>query len=574
MAQRPQRGSGPLGGPTRVPSAFNRLARTQAAAAAGDGAVAIALAGSLFFSLEYDAAQWRVVLYLLLTLAPFSVVAPLIGPAIDRARGGARWIMIGTCAARAVTALLMTAHIDSVLLFPEAFALLVMGKGYQVAKSAYLPTVVSSTDALVASNSKLAVLSALSAVVGGAPAMLASKLGGAPWAVGVAMVCFTVATANALRVPAPARRDVGPPTDLERAELSSAGVRVASGAMGLLRATVGFLTLWIAFELRARDASTFEFGLVLGPLGAGALCGAALAPRLRRVLTEEWMLGGALAVTAIAGTLSALVGGLKGAALITGGVALVSGSAKLAFDSLVQRDAPHADHGRAFAANEARFQLLWVVGALCGVLLPFPLRLGFATVAAAALVCGTSFVLGRRAIAAGSSPPRLSQVVLRAMSEPVPPPLPSPVVIAGTGPPARPPEPSRSPQREDWLEATRQLPVIPPSAPPLVAPPAVYDELGDSGRADSTSVMPITEAMLTNVMPTNVMPTNVMPTNVMPTNVMPTNVTAPGPAPDGMGPTSFGGDATTTEQDVTAQMPVLPVHPTPLGRRRGGRSGA
>ncbi len=469
MAQQPQRGARRGGPGVRVPSPFNRLARTHAAAAAGDGAVAIALAGSLFFSLEYDAAQWRVVLYLLLTLAPFSVVAPLIGPAIDRARGGARWIMIGSCAARAVTALLMTAHIDSVLLFPEAFALLVMGKGYQVAKSAYLPTVVTSDDALVASNSKLAVLSALSAMVGGAPALLASKLGGASWAIAVAMVCFTVATVNALRVPAAAGRDIGPPTDLERAELSSAGVRVASGAMGLLRATVGFLTLWIAFDLRARNASPFEFGLVLGPLGVGALCGAALAPRLRKVLTEEWMLGGALAVTAVAGTLSALVGGLKGAAMITGGVALVSGSAKLAFDSLVQRDAPNADHGRAFAANEARFQLLWVVGALCGVLLPFPLRLGFATVAAAAVVCGTSFVLGRRAIAAGSAPPKLSQVVRRAMSEPVPTP-PSPFPPSPF--PPSPVNPVPRPSRQDWLEPTQQLPVIPP--PPA---PVLYDEL-------------------------------------------------------------------------------------------------
>ncbi|MFN0028050.1 MAG: hypothetical protein ACKV2O_12865 [Acidimicrobiales bacterium] len=508
MAQQPQRGARPPGGSARTPSPFNRLARTQASAAAGDGAVAIALAGSLFFSLEYNAAQWRVVLYLLLTLAPFSVVAPLIGPAIDRARGGARWIMIGTCAARAVTAMLMTAHIDSVLLFPEAFVLLVMGKGYQVAKSAYLPTVVTSDDALVASNSKLAVLSALSAMVGGLPAMVASKLGGASWAIAVAMVCFTLATVNASRVPSPARRDIGPPTDLERAELSSAGVRVASGAMGLLRATVGFLTLWIAFELRAREASPFEFALVLGPLGAGALCGAAVAPRLRKLLTEEWMLGGALAVTAAAGALSALVGGLPGAALITGGVALVSGSAKLAFDSLVQRDAPNADHGRAFAANEARFQLLWVVGALCGVLLPFPLRLGFATVAAAAVVCGISFVLGRRAIAAGASPPRLSQVVLRAMSEPVPQTAATPTFNpSGPNPPI-----TRNPQREDWLEPTQQLPVIrPTSSAGRFAAPALYDELDETGPggpsypgglrgagaaaqgdADSTAVLPIT----------------------------------------------------------------------------------
>ncbi|MGD9749482.1 MAG: hypothetical protein AB7W59_00645 [Acidimicrobiia bacterium] len=478
---------------SRTVQPFTRLARTHAASAAGDGAVAIALAGSLFFSLDYSAARWRVVLYLLLTLLPFTVVAPLIGPAIDRLRGGARWIIIGACAVRGVMALLMTAHIDTLLLFPEAFTMLVMGKGYQVAKSAYLPTVVASDEQLVASNSKLAVLSAVSAVVGGAPATLLSQLGGASWAIAVAVVWFGVATVMGFAVVAPRARDIGAPTDAERAELSSAGVRVASSAMGLLRASVGFLTLWIAFELRARAASPFEFALVLGPLGAGAMSGAVLAPRVRRVLSEEWMLGGALAVTAAAGTLSALIGGLAGAALIAAGVALVSASAKLAFDSLVQRDAPNADHGRAFAAYEARFQLLWVVGALCGVLLPFPLRLGFATVAVGAMATGALFVLGRRAIAAGAAPPKLSEVVLRVMSEPVP--APQAGAAGASGSPgsapssstssARPPTPSPAaapvpdPTIDQRMEPTRELPAVPvlPDSddPTIIVPPPAHD---------------------------------------------------------------------------------------------------
>jgi hypothetical protein len=483
---------------------FTRLARAHATSAAGEGAVAIALAGSLFFSLDYEAARWRVVLYLLLTLLPFTVVAPLIGPAIDRLRGGARWIMIGTCAVRCVMAFLMIGHIDTYFLFPEAFTLLVMAKGYQVAKSAYLPTVVASDAQLVASNSKLAVLSALAAVVGGGPATLATKLGGASWAVGVATGWYAVATIFALQITAVRLRDIGAPSDQERAELSSAGVRVASSAMGLLRGSVGFLTLWIAFELRARNASPVEFGLVLGPLGAGAIVGAGVAPRLRRLISEEWMLGGALVVTAAAGTLSALIGGLAGAALITAGVALVSASAKLAFDSLVQRDAPNADHGRAFAAYEARFQLLWVVGALCGVLLPFPLRLGFATVAVLAIATGALFALGRRAIAAGSAPPKLTDVVLRVMSDPVVAPAGAAAPPAGgagaagaasvsstAGPPVAWAPPSGAPAPwgppsgtspadlpAPWGEApgsTRSAGMAPPG-------PGVYDELAEPTR--------------------------------------------------------------------------------------------
>ena len=57
-------------------SAFNRLARVHAASSAADVVVAVALAGSLFFSIDPSQARWRVGLYLLLTLAPFVVVAP------------------------------------------------------------------------------------------------------------------------------------------------------------------------------------------------------------------------------------------------------------------------------------------------------------------------------------------------------------------------------------------------------------------------------------------------------------------------------------------------------------------
>ena len=71
-------------------SPFNRLARVHAASAAADVVVAVALAGSLFFSMDPGQARWRVGLYLLLTLAPFAIVAPLIGPLIDRAPVG-RW---------------------------------------------------------------------------------------------------------------------------------------------------------------------------------------------------------------------------------------------------------------------------------------------------------------------------------------------------------------------------------------------------------------------------------------------------------------------------------------------------
>src|SRR3954449_1301904 len=106
-------------------SGLAKLMELNACGAAADALVAVSLAGSLFFSISPDAARGRVALYLLLTMAPFAVVAPLIGPFLDRREGGRRAMVIGSAALRALLCLLMAKALHSLLLFPEAFALLV-----------------------------------------------------------------------------------------------------------------------------------------------------------------------------------------------------------------------------------------------------------------------------------------------------------------------------------------------------------------------------------------------------------------------------------------------------------------
>ena len=59
-------------------------------AAVGDAFVAISLAGSLFFSVSPDASRQQVLIYLLATMAPLAVLAPLVGPAVDRFRRSQR----------------------------------------------------------------------------------------------------------------------------------------------------------------------------------------------------------------------------------------------------------------------------------------------------------------------------------------------------------------------------------------------------------------------------------------------------------------------------------------------------
>jgi hypothetical protein len=375
-------------------SPFARLARSHVFAAAGDALVTIALANSLFFDIDPDAARWRVFLYLALTMAPLALVAPFIGPVLDRSRGGRRWMIIGVHAARALVCLVMLNDLDSLLLFPEAFTVLALGKAYGVARSAVVPTVVHNDAELVEANSKMQLLSGLAAPAAAIPAGLAFVIAESPGVLAVAMVAYVIATVAALRVPATKVAEA-PATEAETTELRGIGILLASSAMGLIRGMVGFLTFLLLFDLR--EDPTWYLGVVLGLTGVGALLGSVVAPALRRSMSEERMLLAALGLTVVVGLVTARYGGLVGSAVMAATVAVVSTCGKLAFDSLVQRDAPDANRGRSFAKFEVRFQLVWVIGAMAPVLITIPLRVGFLFIAGTAGFALFSYLAGQRA---------------------------------------------------------------------------------------------------------------------------------------------------------------------------------
>ena len=69
----------------------------------------------------------------------------------------------------------------------------------------------------------------------------------------------------------------------------------------------------------------------------------------------------------------------------------------MAFDSLVQRDAPDANRGRSFAGFELRFQVVWVLGAVLPVLITLPQRVGFLVIAGVAGFALFSYSAGQAA---------------------------------------------------------------------------------------------------------------------------------------------------------------------------------
>lgn len=390
-----------------VVSPFTRLARTHALSTAGDALIALSLAGSVFFSVPVGEARPRVALYLLLTMAPFAIVAPLIGPAIDRARGGRRWMIVGSAGLRMVVAVLMVGHLDSLLLFPEAFAMLVLGKGYQVAKSAVVPTTVETDTGLVEANAKLSILTGLAGVVAGIPGALLLVLGGPTWTLGLAAISFSAAALAALKLP---NESIAPepPDAAERQELRSVLIRLSASAMGLMRGVVGFLAFLLAFAVRSSGAPDWYLGVAIGASVAGSFLGSFVAPRVRATTQEEDMLIGSLGLCAFFGLLCAWMGGLLALTLMSLAVGFCANTAKLAFDSLVQRDAPDANRGRSFATFETRFQMVWVGGALIPVVVPIPARVGFLIIAVTMTFAVVSYIVGRRRAkhVVGSSPSR------------------------------------------------------------------------------------------------------------------------------------------------------------------------
>ena len=380
-------------------SKFRRLAITHALMVGGDAAMVVALADSLFFDIDLDAARSRVLLFLVIGFAPFLVVAPLIGPLIDRVAGGRKFVIQVVATSRIVLSLLMAQYLDALALFPLVFASLVLQKTYAVSKSAIVPSTVRSETELVEANSKLGLIAGITGAIAIVPAGLLLQLVGAPATLVYGALLFTGALVAATRL-SPDVVASDSVDAVEVSELHSSNIELGAIAMTVLRALVGFTFFHLAFWLRAQDQGTWWFAAVVGVSALASMVGNAVASLLRARVREETMLTLALLVCAGAGLGVAALGGPIGAVVLAAVLNLMAALGRLNFESIVQRDAPDANQGRAFAVFETRFQLAWALGAFVAVALQVSGTIGHLIVGAVA--AGSSIHLfGRRS--AGSS---------------------------------------------------------------------------------------------------------------------------------------------------------------------------
>ena len=356
-------------------SKFTRLAITHALMMAGDAAMVVALADSFFFSVDLDAARTQVMLFLAISFAPFLFIAPLIGPLIDRMAGGRRLVIQIVAVLRAVLLLLMAQDVGGLELFPLVFASLVLQKTYAVSKSALVPSTVRSETELVEANSKFGLLSGLTGVVAVIPAGLLLTLVGSSAALIYGALLFVAAFLSARRL-APEVVAATAAGEVEETELHSPALRVASVAMTVLRASVGFTFFHLAFWLRTFDNGTALFGAAIASSALSTMLGNAIAPRARRMMREETMLTVALALSAVGGIGLAAFGTPVAGIVLAGIVGFSAAIGRLAFESIVQRDAPDANQGRAFASFETRFQFAWAAAAFVAVAIQAPGSIG------------------------------------------------------------------------------------------------------------------------------------------------------------------------------------------------------
>lgn len=379
---------------------FTRMARTHAISAMADAMVAASLAGSLFFAAPGGEARMPVFRYLLITMLPFALLSPLIGPLIDRVKGGHRMMVIASNVGRGIACWFMASSVDSgdFLFFLYALCLLVFQKAYAVARSALVPTLVRNSQELVQANSKLALVSGVASVVGVVPASAIIAVLGASWSLYLAMIVYFVGATMAMKISALRVAEEKADTT-EKIELRGATIVMAGSAMALIRATAGFFVFLVAFSLSDEGKPTLAMALVGGSLAVLQQAGNLIAPRLRKLTSEENLLTGALGLVVGCGLASLVLGDIVGGMLLGGSVGLAASTGKLAFDSILQRDAPDANRGRAFARFETKFQTTWVIGAALPVGIHMTAVAGYAVVLVTAAFAVAAYALARMSYA-------------------------------------------------------------------------------------------------------------------------------------------------------------------------------
>ncbi|WP_406383044.1 MFS transporter [Streptomyces sp. NBC_01618] len=424
-------------------SGLGKLIELHAVNGAGDVMITIALASTVFFSVPTDEARGRVALYLAVTMAPFTLLAPVIGPLLDHLPHGRRAAMAGAMLARAVLALTMSGAVATggLELYPAALGVLVSSKAYGVVRSAVVPRLLPPRFSLVKANSRVTLAGLLATGVA-APIGAGLHTIGSPWPLYGACVIFiggtvlaftlprTVDSAKGERkarlvpthgaaAPRPGTKRNGRTRGREkngekRPGLRSVGPSVLNGlqANTAHRALSGFLIFFLAFLLREQPLAGQSAAVSLGIVGVAAGAGNALGTAFGAWLRDrgpEVIVASVLTLALGVALLAALFFSTVMVAALSATAGFTQALSKLSLDAMIQRDVPEEVRTSAFARSETVLQMAWVVGGGIGIALPLNGVLGM-SVAAGILTLGAATSVRGLLVAArrGSPHPRVA----------------------------------------------------------------------------------------------------------------------------------------------------------------------
>ncbi len=398
-------------------SGLAKLIELHAVHSAGDMLITVALASTVFFSVPSGEARNRVALYLLVTMAPFALLAPVVGPLLDRMQHGRRAAMAGSLMARAALAWTMAGVVSTagLGLYPAALGVLVASKAYGVLRSAVVPRLLPARTTLVKANSRVTLAGLLATAVA-APVGAGLHVIGPQWPlygasviyVGGALMCMALpAVVDSARGEGKARlsadEEAPPePTGLPGRPPGLLGVgpsvlHALQGNCGL-RALSGFLTMFLAFMLREHPVGGLSPELSLGMVAVAAGAGNALGTALGAWLKSrgpEVIIATVLVCALSAAVVAAGWFGVVTVVLVAAVAGITQALAKLSLDALIQRDVPERVRTSTFARSETVLQLSWVVGGGLGIVLPLNGALGMAVAAALVL---TAFAVSVRGL--------------------------------------------------------------------------------------------------------------------------------------------------------------------------------
>ncbi len=401
-------------------SGLRTLLWSNATSMAGDALIAVWLAASLFFAAPGEQQRGNVALYLLVTVAPFAVIAPVIGPLLDRIDRGRRWALAGTFAFRALLCYLLVTYSGSmVMLYVCALLCLVFSRAYGVLRGAVVPRVLPDKMPLVTANSRMTVFGMITAgVIGGIgagiiklfnwfePAQHATQTGttadatlGFNAELIFTLLVFLVGAWISLKLPSHVDTDEGegkinltkrPSGTAKGRFLLGTDITTALRSQSSQKFLAGFLTFFMVFYIQS-TLTGFAALAALGALGAaagvGSILGTGIGSRIKGASPDNI----ALTSTGIAVglcVLAAITPGIALSIIVALLAAIASALGKVALDAIIQREVPPNFASSAFSRSETVLQLAWVFGGAVGIILPAHagmLWLGW-TVAAVVLV--------------------------------------------------------------------------------------------------------------------------------------------------------------------------------------------